>query len=63
MPLTTETLKGFWGGLPVPWTERDEIDEESLRENVRRTCEAGAHGVYTHGTTGEFYAQTLDEWK
>jgi 4-hydroxy-tetrahydrodipicolinate synthase len=63
MPLTTETLKGFWAGLPVPWTERDEIDEESLRENVRRTCEAGAHGVYTHGTTGEFYAQTLEEWK
>ena len=24
---------------------------------------AGAHGVYTHGTTGEFYAQTPEEWR
>jgi len=63
MPLTTETLKGMWAGLPVPWTTQDEIDEGSLRENVRRICRAGAHGVYTHGTTGEFYAQTEEEWK
>ncbi len=63
MPLTSETLKGMWAGLPVPWTKEDEIDEEALRENVRRTCRAGAHGVYTHGTTGEFYAQTPEEWR
>jgi 4-hydroxy-tetrahydrodipicolinate synthase len=63
MPLTTETLTGMWAGLPVPWTTQDEIDEAALRENVRRICRAGAHGVYTHGTTGEFYAQTEEEWK
>lgn len=61
--LSFSTLKGMWAGLPVPWTSRDKIDEAALRENVRRTCRAGAHGVYTHGTTGEFYAQTLAEWK
>jgi len=62
MALTSETLKGLWAGLPVPWTERDEIDESALRENVFRTCKAGVHGIYTHGTTGEFYAQTGNEW-
>ena len=61
--LTPAVLRGMWAGLPVPWTEKDEIDEEALRENVRRICRAGAPGVYTHGTTGEFYAQTAEEWK
>jgi 4-hydroxy-tetrahydrodipicolinate synthase len=63
MALTTETLQGLWAGLPVPWNARDEVDEDALRENVRRVCQAGAHGVYTHGTTGEFYAQTVEEWQ
>ncbi len=63
MPLTSDTLKGMWAGMPVPWTAQDQVDEKALRENVRRTCRAGAHGVYTHGTTGEFYAQTPEEWR
>ena len=63
MALTSETLKGMWAGLPVPWDTQDQIDEQALRENVRRVCRAGVHGVYTHGTTGEFYAQTPEEWK
>lgn len=61
--LMRSSLEGMWAGLPVPWTDRDEIDEAALRENVRRVCRARAHGVYTHGTTGEFYAQTPEEWK
>jgi dihydrodipicolinate synthase/N-acetylneuraminate lyase len=63
MPLTSARLKGMWAGLPVPWDAHDQIDESALRENVRRICRAGAHGVYTHGTTGEFYAQTPEEWR
>ncbi len=63
MRLTTETLNGMWAGMPVPWDLRDRVDEDSLRENVRRICGTGAHGVYTHGTTGEFYAQTGEEWR
>jgi len=63
MPLTSETLRGMWAGLPVPWDSKDELDEDALRENLRRVCQVGVHGVYTHGTTGEFYAQSEDEWK
>jgi len=63
MTLTVDTLRGMWAGLPVPWTSQDELDEAALRENVRRICRAGAHDVYTHGTTGEFYAQSEEEWK
>jgi len=63
LPLTTATLNGMWAGMPVPWDLRDQVDEESLRENIRRICGGGVHGVYTHGTTGEFYAQTPEEWR
>jgi dihydrodipicolinate synthase/N-acetylneuraminate lyase len=51
----------MWAGLPVAWTE-DRFDEARYRRNVQRCCVAGVHGVYTHGTTGEFYAQTFEEW-
>jgi len=60
--LAATTLKGMWAGLPVAWTD-DRFDEVRYRRNVQRCCEAGAHGVYTHGTTGEFYAQTFEEWR
>ena len=60
--LSFAALKGLWAGLPVTWTEDDRFDEERYRRNVRRVCRVGAHGVYTHGTTGEFYAQSFDEW-
>ena len=63
MPLNSGSLKGMWAGMPIPWTNRDQLDEEALRENTRRICAAEAHGVYTHGTTGEFYAQSEEEWK
>lgn len=63
LALTSDTLKGMWAGMPVPWTVQDQIDEKALRENVQRMCRVGAHGVYTHGTTGEFYAQSQEEWK
>ena len=39
------------------------FDVDAYRADVRRCCEAGVPGVYTGGTTGEFYAMELDEWK
>ncbi len=52
----------MWSALQVPWTPEDTFDEARYRSNVRRCCQAGVHGVYTHGTSGEFYAQDLTEW-
>jgi 4-hydroxy-tetrahydrodipicolinate synthase len=63
MPLNIDRLKGMWAALPVSWSIDGQFDEGSTRENVRRVCRAGVHGVYTHGTTGEFYAQSEDEWR
>ncbi len=61
--LTRENFAGPWAGLPVAWTDNDEFDEPTYRGDVERCCKAGVPGVYTGGTTGEFYAQEWDEFQ
>lgn len=61
--LTRSNFIGPWAGLPVAWKADWTFDEEAYRENVARVCRAGVPGVYTGGTTGEFYAMELDEFK
>lgn len=61
--LTRETFCGPWAGLPVAWTADDRFDEATYRGDVARCCEAGVPGVYTGGTTGEFYAMEFDEFQ
>jgi len=61
--LTRETLVGPWAGLPVAWTEGCEVDEQTYRSDVARCCRAGIPGVYSGGTTGEFYAMEMDEFR
>lgn len=56
-PLSRKTLQGVWCALIVPWTDRDEVDVRRLAKEVRGYAGTGIHGVYTGGTTGEFYAQ------
>jgi dihydrodipicolinate synthase/N-acetylneuraminate lyase len=61
--LKSENMIGPWAGLPVAWNSNMGFDEEVYRINVERTCKAGVPGIYTAGTTGEFYAMEFDEWK
>jgi dihydrodipicolinate synthase/N-acetylneuraminate lyase len=56
-PLTRATLHGVWSALIVPWTDADELDSRRFIKEVRSYGGTGVHGVYTGGTTGEFYAQ------
>lgn len=55
--LTRKTLHGPWAALILPWTDRDELDTRRFTQEVRSYGGTGVHGVYTGGTTGEFYAQ------
>ncbi len=55
--LTRKTLRGVWAALIVPWTNDDELDERRFANEVRSYAGTGVGGVYTGGTTGEFYAQ------
>lgn len=61
--LTRNNWKGPWAGLPVAWTDRDEFDDDTYRGDVSRSCEAKVPGIYTGGTTGEFYAMEFDEFR
>ena len=61
--LTRDTFIGPWAGLPVAWTDDDKFDEQIYRQDVSRCCRAGVPGVYSGGTTGEFYAMEFDEFK
>ena len=61
--LNRKTFIGPWAGLPVAWSDDDQFAERTYRANVARCCKAGIPGVYTGGTTGEFYAMELDEFK
>jgi dihydrodipicolinate synthase/N-acetylneuraminate lyase len=55
--LTRQNFHGVWPALILPWTDRDELDEARFVTEIRAYANCGVHGVYTGGTTGEFYAQ------
>lgn len=61
--LTRDNFTGPWAGLPVAWTDDDKFDEATFRSDVRSCCEANVPGIYTGGTTGEFYAMEFDEFQ
>jgi dihydrodipicolinate synthase/N-acetylneuraminate lyase len=57
LSLTNENLRGVWPALITPWTADERIDEGLLVGEIQSLAQAGVHGTYTGGTTGEFYAQ------
>ena len=61
--LTAETLKGIWAGVTLSWNEDYSLDEVSFRENLKRLCDSKVHGIYTTGSTGEFYALNFSEFQ
>lgn len=56
-PLTRKSLNGIWHALILPWTEDDRVDERRFINECNAFANTGVHGLYTGGTTGEFYAQ------
>jgi dihydrodipicolinate synthase/N-acetylneuraminate lyase len=61
--LTKENLKGVWVSVTMPWDENGYLDEAIFRENVAKLIEAGVHGLYTTGSTGEFHMLNFDEFE
>ena len=60
--LTADRLYGIWAGVTMPWNEDYSFDEETYAKNIERCVAAGVHGIYTTGSTGEFYAIDFDEF-
>jgi len=61
--LTKERLTGMWISVPTEWDEDGNFDEKTFREETAMLIDAGAHGLYTTGSTGEFHALDWEEWK
>ncbi|MBI2440853.1 MAG: dihydrodipicolinate synthase family protein [Lentisphaerae bacterium] len=61
--LTADTLHGIWAGVTLAWDDAGAFDEAAYSENTRALCDAGVHGIYTTGSTGEFYALSFEEFK
>jgi len=61
--ITAKGLQGVWAALPMCWDGNWGFDEEAYAGNVERTIAgAGVQGVYTTGSTGEFYAIKYEEF-
>lgn len=53
----------MWVSVPTEWDEDGNFDEKTFRDEVAMLIDAGAHGLYTTGSTGEFYALDWAEFK
>lgn len=60
--LAAKDIKGIWAGVTMSWDEQDRFDEDTYAANTDRLCRAGVHGIYTTGSTGEFYALSYEEF-
>jgi len=54
-------LEGIIVAMVTPMKENESIYESGLRALVNRLIDAGVHGLFCLGTTGEFYALTPEE--
>lgn len=61
--LTKQQFIGPWAGLPIAWKDDLSFDERTYRADVARCGAAKVPGVYTGGTTGEFYALEFAEFQ
>jgi 4-hydroxy-tetrahydrodipicolinate synthase len=61
--LNRQTHRGLWAAVPTPWKHDLQLDETALAANCRRLAQAGADGIYTTDSDGEFYAIEIDEFQ
>lgn len=58
-------MEGSWEGIftipQTPFTADDQVDEESLRQEVKFCLRAGAHGLVAPVVASEFYVLTDEE--
>jgi len=63
MRLGAKDIFGVWAGCVMCWDEKFRFDSDSYSAGVAQMIKHKPHGIYTTGSTGEFYAIELDEFK
>lgn len=61
--LQAKDIFGVWAGCVMCWDERFNFDSGAYAAGVERMITHKPHGIYTTGSTGEFYAIDFDEFK
>ena len=54
-------FEGIYTAVVTPYRDDASIDYERLAEIVDFLIDAGVHGIISAGTTGEYYAQSMEE--
>src|SRR5882757_9352304 len=62
LPLLASEIVGNWATVLLPINPDDSIDWKRLDTQVATLIETGVNGIYTNGTTGEFWSQTEAEF-
>lgn len=55
--------KGILPAMITPLTETGKVNEKALRKLVNYLIDGGIHGIFSAGTTGEFYGLSKEEHK
>jgi dihydrodipicolinate synthase/N-acetylneuraminate lyase len=61
-PLSATEIFGNWATMLLPINPDDSIDWARLEAQLNTLIEADVNGIYTNGTTGEFWSQTETEF-
>ncbi len=54
-------FEGIYTPIVTPYHDDFTLNESALEDIVELLIKSGVHGIITAGTTGEYYAQTMDE--
>jgi len=54
-------MGGIYALVPTPYNNKGEFNEKVFRENIKKVCKAGIHGIVTTGTLGEFNTISWEE--
>ena len=59
--LTQSSIEGVYTPVVTPFHDDETINEDAFAATLERQVTAGVAGIVVGGTTGEYYAMTLDE--
>ncbi len=54
-------FEGIYTPVVTPYTDGFEVNHDALARTVEHLIQSGVHGLIVAGTTGEYYAQSMDE--
>ncbi len=61
-PLSSDQIRGTWAPIVLPINADDSIDFARLSAEIDVLLATGVNGLYSNGTTAEFYNQTEAEF-